>query len=182
MVTQEIGTSWSSGALVVLSSAAILVGLIAYVRLAGLRSFSKMSSFDFAVTVALGSLLAAVALSGSSLVEGLLAAGSLIGVQAVLAVGRSRGNLSRAVDNQPVLLMADGEMLDDNLRRCRITTADVRAKLREANVLSYNDVRAVVLETTGDISVLHGSGALDLDIVADVVGADTLRRAGETER
>ena len=41
-------------------------------------------------------------------------------------------------------------------------------KLREANVLNTNQIRAVVLETTGDISVLHGEGELQDDILKDV--------------
>lgn len=57
----EISSSWGQIGLVVLSSLAILIAVVAFVRIIGLRSFSKMSSFDFAVTVAMGSLLASVA-------------------------------------------------------------------------------------------------------------------------
>jgi len=44
----------------------------------------------------------------------------------------------------------------------------VRAKLREANVFNYHEVEAVVLETTGDVSVLHGGSNFDNDLLADV--------------
>ncbi len=175
MISQEITSSWSQVGLVVLTSAAMLCGLIAYVRIAGLRAFSKMSSFDFAVTVAFGSLLAAVAMSNSSLVDGLVGAASLLAVQVLVALGRSRAGLSTVVDNRPKLLMAGGRMLDDNLRRTRVTPDDIRAKLREANVLNYDQVQAVVLETTGEISVLHGDGPIDLDLLSDVVDADQLK-------
>ena len=47
-------------------------------------------------------------------------------------------------------------MLTDNMQAARVTQDDLFAKLREANTLSMSEVRAVVLETTGDISVLHG--------------------------
>lgn len=141
------------------------------VRLVGLRSFSKMSSFDFAVTVAFGSLLASVALSSSSLVDGIVAASTLIAVQVVIAWGRSRWGLGTVVDNEPLLLMHQGEMLHDNLAKARVTADDVRAKLRAANVRCYDEVDAVVLETTGDISVLHGPGVFDPELLADVTGA-----------
>ncbi len=170
MLSQEIASSWSRIALVVGSSAAMLTGIVAYIRIAGLRSFSKMSSFDFAVTVAFGSLLASVAMSRSSLADGLAAGATLLGVQVVVAIGRSRFGLSSIVDNQPLLLMANGRMLTDNLRIARVTPDDIRAKLREANALDYDQVHAVVLETTGDISVLHGDGALDPDLLLDVGG------------
>jgi len=52
--------------------------------------------------------------------------------------------------------------------RSRVTEDDVRAKLREANVFNYHEVEAVVLETTGDVSVLHGGSNFDNDLLADV--------------
>jgi uncharacterized membrane protein YcaP (DUF421 family) len=146
----------------------MLVGVITYVRIAGLRSFSKMSSFDFAVTVAYGSLLAGTAVSGSSLLDGLAAAGMLLGCQFLIALGRSRSGLGALVDNEPLLLMRDGEFIDANLRKSRVTRDDVRGKLRAANVFSRADVRAVVLETTGDVSVLHGPRDIDPDLLTDV--------------
>lgn len=176
MTSVELASSWGRLALVVISAAAMLGAIIAYVRVVGLRSFSKMSSFDFAVTVAMGSLLAAVSLSGSSLAEGVLAAGALLGVQTAIAFGRSRIGLSTIVDNKAVLLMAGPTMLEDNMRRARITRDDVRAKLREANVRNYGEVRYVVLETTGDVTVVTGAGELEPDLLADVVdGARALQ-------
>ena len=57
------------------------------------------------------------------------------------------------------------------MRRAHVTRDDVRAKLREANVLDYSQIRAVVFETTGDVSVLHTDQAdreLASDLLADV--------------
>ena len=60
------------------------------------------------------------------------------------------------MQNEPVLLMRDGEILDEALEKTRVARSDLIAKLREANVTDYSQVRAAVLETTGDVSVLHG--------------------------
>lgn len=174
MTSVEITSSWSQLGFVVLSAAAMLAGIIFYVRVIGLRSFSKMSSFDFAVTVAMGSLLAAVTLSGSSLTEGLVAVGALLLVQAAVAFGRVRFGAGSLVDNEALLLMAGSTMLEENMRRARVTGDDVRAKLRQANVLRYDQVRYVVLESTGDVTVVQGDGALDRDILTDVIDADLL--------
>ena len=53
--------------------------------------------------------------------------------------------------------MKNGEILEDNLKKCKVTISDLKAKLREANVIQISEVKAVVFESTGDISVLHGS-------------------------
>ena len=56
-----------------------------------------------------------------------------------------------------MFLFYDGAVLDPNLPLARVTRAELMSKMREANALDINQVRAVVLETTGDISVLHGA-------------------------
>ena len=64
--------------------------------------------------------------------------------------------IDEALSNKPQLLMRDGRILYDALEACRVAEEDLVAKLREANVLDFSEVRAAVLETTGDVSVLHG--------------------------
>jgi len=143
----------------------IFVLLIIYTRILGLRSFSKMSSFDFAMTIAVGSLLATTIISKStSLLAGAIAIGSLFVIQGSLSFLRKCTNwFSKVVDNEPLLLMRDGVIFYDALKVSRVTENDLIAKLREANVLRFSQVRAVVLETTGDISVLHTNNDTDLE-------------------
>ena len=142
----------------VLSAIAIYAVLIGLVRLVGLRSFSKMTSVDFAMTVAMGSVLASTVLAAApSLPQAAVAMASLFGIQYVVSRLRKYTQWAETVfDNEPVVLMAHGRMLRDNMQHTRVTEHDVWSKLREANVLDPSEVRAVVLETTGDISVLHG--------------------------
>ena len=142
-----------------LSSVAV-IWVVLLVRFIGLRAFSKMTAFDFVVTVATGSLLAraAQATNWSAFCQATLAMDGLHDVQYVTARLRKKSERFEAiVQNAPVLLMRDGEIFDDALTATRVAKDDLIAKLREANVLDFADVRAVVLETTGDISVLHGS-------------------------
>lgn len=176
MVWQWLGSNWTQAWLVVVSAVGVTVSVIVYTRVAGLRSFSKMSSFDFAITVAFGSIIASVAVfPGARLINGIIALGALYAFQALAAVARRRGSFGAIIDNVPLLLMAGDEVLHDNLSRARVTEDDIRGKLREANVLNYGQIRAVVLEQTGDISVLHGDAEFDPALLSDVRGADRLR-------
>jgi uncharacterized membrane protein YcaP (DUF421 family) len=146
---------------VLVASAAIYLWVIGATRLAGLRSFSKMSAFDFAMTVAIGSIIASTALGAAPLVNGLLAVAALYLAQVGVSRLRQATRLEDVVDNTPLLLVHDGQVLDAHLERARVTHDDLRAKLRAAGVLTLDDVRAVVLETTGDFSVLQGGERLD---------------------
>lgn len=133
--------------------------VIIVVRIVGLRAFSKMTAFDFVITVATGSLLAGagMATSWTGFFQPTVAIAMLLGVQyAVARLRQSSDVFETVVQNCPVLLMRDGEILHEALNATRVAEDDLIAKLREANVLDLRNVRAVVLETTGDISVLHG--------------------------
>jgi uncharacterized membrane protein YcaP (DUF421 family) len=173
--------------MVALSAVGLYLVLMLCTRLAGLRSFSKMSSFDFTITVAIGSLVATVILSEEPpLMQGTVGLFMLFGIQFLVSFFRTQSStLAGVVDNDALLLMAGTTVLHQNLKAARVTTNDLRAKLREANVVHPEQVRAVVMESTGDISVLHADPDgpdLDLELFDDVRGADALHGRPKVQR
>lgn len=154
-----------------------LIGLawvVICVRVIGLRAFSKMTSFDFVTTVAIGSLLAGCvqATEWSGLAQALIAISALLGIQYIVSRTRARrDDFEGLIGNTPVLLMQDGKFQEAALLASRTSRSDVIAKLREANVLDLTEVRAVVLESTGDISVLHGESLNDILLEGVKTGA-----------
>lgn len=118
----------TNAAYIPLLAVAMFALVVAAVRIAGLRSFSKMSSFDFAVTVSIGSILVAVATASTSLLNGALAAGSLLSVQvAVSWIRARRPRLEQVLDNTPLLLMDGPGFLEHNLNTARVArTVSVR--------------------------------------------------------
>jgi uncharacterized membrane protein YcaP (DUF421 family) len=177
MVGDWLGTTWTEAGLVVISTIAIYVTIVSIVRVNGLRTFSKMSSFDFAVTVAVGSIMATIAATSASLLDGVIALTVVHVLQKLIARNRFHERVRRTVDNQPMLLLHNGEFLEDSLGETNVTRHDVIAKLRENGVTSIDNVATVVLETTGDISVLHapdGPPQIDPRLYDDVLGTDRL--------
>lgn len=138
---------------------AIFSIIILITRISGLRTFAKMSSFDFASTIAIGSILATVVLStGQSLLKGAIALAGIVAFQSFFAFMVRRSNaFKKLCTNDPILLMDKGKILYENLARTNVGEGDLIAKLREANVIDFSEVLAVVLESTGDMSVLHTS-------------------------
>ncbi|KAF0676003.1 DUF421 domain-containing protein [Profundibacterium mesophilum] len=151
---------------------AALVLVIVLARLNGLRSFSKMSGFDFILTVASGSVFAAaITNTGTKFYAALAGLVAIWIVQSLTSRLRSMAApVEQAVDNTPLLLMENGEMLLHNMAKAQITRADLLSKLREANALDMSLVRAVVFETTGNVSVLYGSpdDPMDDALLSDV--------------
>jgi len=147
-----------------ISAIGIYIAVIIFTRIAGKRSFSKMSSFDFAMTVAIGSIIASTILSKSiSLLQGVVGLAIVYILQISAALLRRFNLFQKAIDNTPLLLMDGEKILEDNLRKARVTESDLRSKLREANVTQMSQIKAVVFETTGDISVLHASDDSNLE-------------------
>ncbi|MGN3973351.1 DUF421 domain-containing protein [Tsuneonella sp. SYSU-LHT278] len=147
-----------------------LLWIVLLVRIVGLRSFSKMTSFDFIMTIAMGSLVGSASRTDEwgAFIQSLAAMAALFGVQFLAAKARQRWDRADAVmQNEPVLLVRDGVVIEEALQKTRVGKGDLMAKLRAANVGSLKDVRAVVLETTGDVSVMHGK-PLDEDLLYEV--------------
>lgn len=59
--------------------------------------------------------------------------------------------------------MDKDKILWDNLKKAKVTESDLQGKLREANVIRISEIKAVVFESTGDISVLHSSGDEEIE-------------------
>lgn len=142
---------------VIISLLAIFCIIIVITRIAGLRTFAKMSSFDFAATIAIGSILASVIMNnGQSITKGAIALIGIVFFQFIFSFCVRKSKLLKSwFTNSPLLLMKDGEIIEENLKKANLDISDVHAKLREANVFKYEQVSAVILESTGDISVLH---------------------------
>ncbi len=149
-------TSWYAVARAAILAAGGYVSLVLLLRASGKRSTSKLNMFDWAMTVALGSMLATIALSTSvPLAAGITAFATLIGLQFLIAWLTARSSAVRTlVKAQPALLYHRGEFLRDQMRRERIAEEEIRAAVRESGYGSMESVQGVVLETDGELSIL----------------------------
>lgn len=142
---------------VVVTVLAIFAIVILITKISGLRTFAKISSFDFASTIAVGSIIATIILNPEqSILKGGVALATILGFQSLFTyLVRKSSAFENAFTNKPMLIMRNGIILKENLHNTNLSEEDLIAKLREANVLNFEDVKAAILETTGDVSVLH---------------------------
>lgn len=108
--------SWSDLGRIFVVAPLAYAALVAMLRVSGARTLSKLNAFDLVVTVALGSTLATVLLSGDvSLAEGVLALVVLVLLQFVVSRVSFRWRaVERLVKSEPVLLYRSGSCV----RRC----------------------------------------------------------------
>jgi uncharacterized membrane protein YcaP (DUF421 family) len=154
----------------------LVVGALAYVtvvvflRISGNRTLSKMNAFDFVVTVALGSTLAAILLDKDvALAEGALALGLLIALQFVVTWASVRTAwVRRLVTGEPRMLLYRGDFLPVALRRARVTEEEVRAAVRTAGLSDMESAEAVIMETDGSFSVVRRGDGSGTSTLSDV--------------
>jgi len=119
-----------------------------------------MSAFDFVVTVAIGSAFGrALTAKGVALAEAVVAFALLVALQYAVTWLQVRWPVfKRAVTNPPALLYFRGECVDRELRRQRVTEAELRSAARKEGFGSLDEVDAIVLESSGDFAVV---GSID---------------------
>ncbi|MGQ0467843.1 MAG: DUF421 domain-containing protein [Sporichthyaceae bacterium] len=143
-------------AAVVVSAIGMYVGVLVLLRLAGRRVVSGLGVYDFAGGIALGALVGRTILGSTpNLPAGLLGLATLGGLHTgSRALSRTSAG-ERLFGPGPTLLISDGRVVPDALRRVRFSESDLHVALRRAGVGGYADVAAAVLERSGTISVIR---------------------------
>lgn len=171
----DLGLSWTSAGLVVISTVGIYIAFLLLIRIAGQRALATMSSFDFAAAVAFGAVIGRVTLGYTpTLGAGVISLATLFALQSTFGRLRRIRRVDRVISNLPLLLMANGHVIDHNLRRHNIAQDELRAKLRLSGIRRYEDVAAVILERTGQVSILRQGETIAADLLTDVEGYELI--------
>lgn len=129
--------------------------LVLVVRIMGKRQIGEMEPAEFVVTMLLANL-AAIPMQDVDipLLSGLVPILTVLGVELILAVMSMRClRFRRLLCGKPVILLENGVILQDNLRKTRVTLDELTEHLREKGILDLATVKYVILETDGQISV-----------------------------
>ena len=129
--------------------------LILVIRLMGKRQIGQMEPSEFVVTMLVANL-AAIPMqdSGIPLFSGFVPIVTVLGVELVLSYLSLRSiPLRKLLCGKPVILIENGKILQDNLRKTRVTLDELTGHLREKDVLDLQTVQYAILETSGNLSV-----------------------------
>ena len=165
----ELTTTPSTAFQVVVATVAIYLVFLALVRLAGQRTLTTLSVPDLACVMALGAIVGRTALLAvPTLATGVIALVTLLLMQRLLSLLGRRSGVGQWLQPAPLVLVSRGRLLRDNLRRARVSDDELRQHLRLAGVAALAEVDHVVLERTGQISVLCSGRPVDPWLVADL--------------
>ena len=129
--------------------------LIAVIRLLGKRQVGQMEPSEFVVTILIANL-ASVPLEDWSIPVwgGLVPMGIVFVCERVISLLCLRSIRARRIlCGKPVILIENGHLLQENLRRTRVNLDELSGHLREQGVLTIETVQFAILETNGSITV-----------------------------
>jgi len=132
----------------------LYLALILVVRLMGKRQLGEMEPMEFVVTMLIANL-AAVPMqeTGTPLLAGLLPILVVLSVELVLSVLTYRSvGMRRFLCGKPVILIENGRLLQQNLKKTRVNTDELAEYLRIQGVTDLSQVQYAILETSGAIS------------------------------
>ncbi len=129
--------------------------LIAVIRLMGKRQIGQMEPSEFVVTMLVANL-ASIPMqdSGIPLFSGFIPIVTVLGVELVLShLSLKSIWLRKLLCGKPVILIENGNVLQRNLQKTRVTLDELTGHLREKDVLDLSSVQYAILETNGNLSV-----------------------------
>lgn len=131
--------------------------VFAITRLIGRRELSSLEPFDLILLVVVGDLMQqGITQSDMSVTGAVLATGTFaVMVLAVSYLGFRFRRLQPLLDPQPLIVVQDGEVIEANLRKERMTVEELLAEARMQQIASLDEVRWAVLEANGRVSFIR---------------------------
>ena len=129
--------------------------LITVIRLMGKRQIGQMEPSEFVVTMLVANLAAIPMQDGGiPLFSGFVPIVTVLAVELVLShLSVKSIRFRKLLCGKPVILIENGNILQKNLRKTRVTLDELTGHLREKDVLDLQSVQYAILETNGNLSV-----------------------------
>ena len=141
----------------------IIMGILFYffviiiLRTSIKKTLSDISIFDFLVTATIGPIIANTIISpNTEFLDGLAAVSILLVLQYIMSkLDYKYEFISKILKSKPKLVYYDGDFLEDNMKKMRITREEIIQEARSQAGLVIEDVDAVVLESNGEVSIIE---------------------------
>jgi uncharacterized membrane protein YcaP (DUF421 family) len=141
---------------IIFSSVSVYLFIIIAIRLFGKKELAQLSVFDLVFILLISNAVQnAMVGSDSSLIGGLIAAGSLFIVNYLFKyIAYKFPKFGKIVEGGPLMLIYHGKLKRDNMIKAKLSLDEIEESVREHGVRSIDEVDLAVLEMDGNISIL----------------------------
>ena len=145
--------------LIFVQAAVSFVILLILTRLIGKQQVSQLTYYEYINGITFGSIAANMATDsfdkfGNHLV-GLLTYGVLTFLAALVAL-KSR-KMRKLINGEPVVVIQDGKILENNLRKMKLNLDEFTMLLRLKDIFDFTQVKLAIIEPSGGLSVIKKS-------------------------
>jgi uncharacterized membrane protein YcaP (DUF421 family) len=141
---------------IALRGAALFFFVFLLTRVIGRRELSSLEPFDLILLIILGDAIQqGLTQDDYSVTGAMIAVGTMAGLQVLTSYVSFRVPWARrALDGDPIVIVQDGEVIESNLRRERLTVEEVAEEARGQQIASLEDVKWAVFEASGKINFI----------------------------
>lgn len=141
---------------IILRSIGMLILLFFVAKLSGKKQVAQLSYFDYISRITLGGIAAILIVDlGTNYFYGVLAIIAWVGISFLLDLIALKSKIVRDfIEGKGTVLIKDGKVMEDNLKKEQFTTDMLLKQLRTKNAFKFADVEFAVLEPTGELNVL----------------------------
>ena len=149
----QLGAPWWQ---FILRGVVVFLMVLLFLRFSGKRQIGQMTPFDLVLLLLISNAVQNSMNGGdNSITAGAIVAATLIAANSFVGwLTRRSRKIETLVEGQAEILVHNGHVSHEALRRAGLTQHDLLAALREHDCASVLDVHAAILETDGHISVL----------------------------
>jgi len=129
---------------------------LAFLRIAGVRTFGKKSAFDNVIIIMLGSIFSRVVVGASPFIPTTLACLAFVLVHSLLGwLAFHSDTIGRWIKGEKSLLYSNGTEQEKNMRTARISRKDLLEAVRkELHHTDLQQVAEIYIERSGELSVI----------------------------
>lgn len=131
----------------------VLLGLT---RIMGKKQLSQLTFFDYIVGITIGSIAATMSVDQNIKISNGLISLIIWGMLPLLLgyIGLKSGKLLRLTDGTPAIVIKQGKVMENEMKKNQLAIDELMMMLREKGVFKLDDVEMAVFENNGELSVM----------------------------
>lgn len=142
--------------LIIIRSIVAFLLLLFLTRIMGKKQLSQLTLFDYIVGITIGSIAATMSVDQNIQISNGIVSLAIWGFFPILLgfLGMKSRKFSRLTDGRPSILIKEGEVLEESMKKNKIIIDELMMMLREKGVFKVDDVEMAILETNGELSIM----------------------------
>jgi uncharacterized membrane protein YcaP (DUF421 family) len=142
---------------IALRAIVLYVFVVFVMRMIGRRELSTLTPFDLVLLIVLGDAIQQGLTQDDYSVTGAAIAVTTLAILQVVTsyISYRVRPLRKVLKGEPIILIENGKLLTQNMRRERITADDVAEEMRTQQIAAFDQVQWAILESNGTISFIQ---------------------------